>query len=126
MSDSLSPSAVRRCSPWAVRARDGRRVAAQAEPPRLADAYDKTDRGRLKLHDAEDQIMKNGAWDGGANTRMAWIEDLEVLWNININNSPYLAKKPLDTPGNIKHLEAAIAAKEREVARLQRVLRTRH
>ena len=45
---------------------------------------------------------------------------------MNLRHSPYVNGGPLDIPGDIKHLETAIAAKEKEIARLKRELRTKH
>jgi hypothetical protein len=96
-----------------------------ATPPRLAAAYDKVNRGRMELHAADDLIMNSGAWNGGDTLREAWMLDLEVLWNINITNSPHVPRSPLNVELDMKRLENAIKLKERERARVQRVLRTR-
>jgi hypothetical protein len=99
----------------------------KATPPRLRDAYENTDRGRLKLHEAEDLEVTAGAWSAAdTNFDTAWMDDLQLEWNINITNSEHVPKSPLDVDKDQARLEDALKAKEAEVARLQRELRTKH
>jgi hypothetical protein len=127
--DALAPGKLRSAISKLQESLRAERAALEdlkASPPRLRPAYDKINDGRLKYYAAEDLAREGGAYAYKDVKQTAAWHDLEILWNINIDNSPYLKKQELDVPGDIKRLEAAIADKEREIARIQRELRTKH
>jgi hypothetical protein len=99
----------------------------KATPPRLTDAYENTDKGRLKDYAAEDLEISAGVWSlADTNLSSARTNDLELEWNINITHSEHVPQSPLDVGKDQTRLEDALKAKAAEVARLQRELRTKH
>jgi hypothetical protein len=100
--------------------------ALKTTPPGLQSAYDNVDKSRLELYDVDSLVAKGGASAGGDPLHAAWKNDLEVEWNINITNSPHVPKSPLDVELDQKRINEAITAKEAEVARIKRAIRTRH